>query len=132
MENPFQFAGSGDAALPSPDSLIVVVGRTPQEAKTIPYAKEITRVVSVSPANCRGCETGIDYNGIAHVPADFASSAGFKEIFLGNSARPRLSIGIGANWTSPFGPLRLDLAKAIMKQKGDDTKLFTFNVGTQF
>ena len=51
---------------------------------------------------------------------------------MGNSAKPRLSIGIGANWTSPFGPLRLDLAKAILKQKGDDTKLFTFNVGTQF
>jgi len=62
----------------------------------------------------------------------YSVSPGFKEVFLGNSARPRLSIGIGANWTSPFGPLRLDLAKAILKQKGDDTKLFTFNVGTQF
>jgi outer membrane protein insertion porin family len=60
------------------------------------------------------------------------SSPGFKELFLGNSPKPRLSIGIGANWTSPFGPLRLDLAKALLKQKGDDTKLFTFNVGTQF
>ena len=62
----------------------------------------------------------------------YSVSPGFKELFLGNSAKPRLSIGIGANWTSPFGPLRLDLAKAILKQKGDDTKLFTFNVGTQF
>jgi outer membrane protein insertion porin family len=62
----------------------------------------------------------------------YSISPGFKELFLGNSAKPRLSIGIGANWTSPFGPLRLDLAKALLKQKGDDTKLFTFNVGTQF
>ena len=62
----------------------------------------------------------------------YSISPGFKEVFLGNSPKPRLSIGIGANWTSPFGPLRLDLAKAILKQKGDDTKLFTFNVGTQF
>ena len=62
----------------------------------------------------------------------YSVSPGFKEVFLGNSPKPRLSIGIGANWTSPFGPLRLDLAKAILKQKGDDTKLFTFNVGTQF
>ena len=45
---------------------------------------------------------------------------------------PRISIGIGVNWISPFGPLRLDLAKAIVFQKGDDPKLFTFNVGTQF
>jgi outer membrane protein insertion porin family len=43
-----------------------------------------------------------------------------------------LSIGIGANWVSPFGPLRIDLAKALLKQQGDDTKLFSFNVGTQF
>ena len=59
-------------------------------------------------------------------------SPGFKEFFLGNSPKPRISIGIGANWISPFGPLRLDLAKAIVFQKGDDPKLFTFNVGTSF
>ena len=54
------------------------------------------------------------------------------EIFEGNSPKPRVSIGIGVNWISPFGPLRLDLAKAIVKQRGDATKLFSFNVGTQF
>jgi outer membrane protein insertion porin family len=59
-------------------------------------------------------------------------SPGFQERFLGNSAKPRLSVGIGVNWTSPFGPLRIDLAKALLKQKGDNTKLFSFNVGTQF
>jgi outer membrane protein insertion porin family len=56
----------------------------------------------------------------------------FVEQFLGNSPRPRLSVGIGVNWNSPFGPLRLDLAKAFMTQPGDDTKLFSFNVGTSF
>jgi outer membrane protein insertion porin family len=58
--------------------------------------------------------------------------AGFKELFLGNSPSPRLAIGIGVNWISPFGPLRLDLAKALLKQNGDETKLFSFNVGTSF
>ena len=57
---------------------------------------------------------------------------GFRERFVGNSAKPRLSLGIGVNWVSPFGPLRIDLAKALLKQEGDDTKLFSFNVGTQF
>jgi outer membrane protein insertion porin family len=57
---------------------------------------------------------------------------GFKEFFIGNSAKPRLSVGIGVNWVSPFGPLRIDLAKALLKQDGDETKLFSFNVGTQF
>jgi outer membrane protein insertion porin family len=57
---------------------------------------------------------------------------GFREVYRGDSPKPRLSIGIGVNWTSPFGPLRLDLAKALLTQKGDDTKLFSFNVGTSF
>ena len=57
---------------------------------------------------------------------------GFQESFIGNSPKPRLSVGIGVNWISPFGPLRLDLARALLKQDGDQTKLFSFNVGTQF
>ena len=66
--------------------------------------------------------------------ADFTYSpgSGFREFFLGNSPSPRISIGVGVNWVSPFGPFRLDLAKAIVKQEGDDTKLFSFNVGTAF
>jgi len=62
----------------------------------------------------------------------FARVPGVKEEFVGNSARPRLSVGIGVNWVSPFGPLRIDIAKAFLKQDGDETKLFSFNVGTQF
>jgi len=65
-------------------------------------------------------------------PSGFTRIPGFKEFYLGDSPSPRLSIGIGVNWVSPFGPLRLDLAKAILKQEGDDTKLFSFNVGTSF
>jgi outer membrane protein insertion porin family len=65
-------------------------------------------------------------------PVKYNITPGFKELFLGNSPKPRLSIGVGVNWVSPFGPLRIDLAKALLKQEGDDTKLFSFNVGTQF
>ncbi len=56
----------------------------------------------------------------------------FQERFVGDSASPRVSVGIGVNWNSPFGPLRIDLATALLKQEGDDTKTFSFNVGTQF
>jgi outer membrane protein insertion porin family len=74
----------------------------------------------------------IDYNNVTHDPAKFDAADGFREFFVGNSPKPRLSIGVGVNWISPFGPLRLDLAKALLKQEGDDTKLFSFNVGTSF
>jgi outer membrane protein insertion porin family len=56
----------------------------------------------------------------------------FVEQYFGNSPSPRLSIGAGVNWNSPFGPLRIDFAYPLLKRKGDQTKLFSFNVGTQF
>jgi outer membrane protein insertion porin family len=56
----------------------------------------------------------------------------FLERFRGDSLKPRLSIGFGVNWNSPFGPFRIDVAKALLKADGDDTKLITFNVGTAF
>ncbi|MFT3975829.1 MAG: outer membrane protein assembly factor BamA, partial [Sphingomonas bacterium] len=70
-------------------------------------------------------------NGIIPNSALIASQP-FKETFYGGTARPRLSVGFGVNWTSPFGPLRIDIAKALLTQPGDDKKLVTFNVGTQF
>ncbi|MEO6359833.1 MAG: outer membrane protein assembly factor BamA [Sphingomicrobium sp.] len=89
-----------------------------------------------SPGTCLPTTTGqanIQLNPGETCPATgFSLIPGYKEVFLGNSARPRLSIGIGVNWVSPFGPFRIDIAKALMKQKGDDTKFFSFNVGTQF
>ena len=75
--------------------------------------------------------------GTAKVPATCAAPdvnypGGFNEVFQGNSAKPRLSVGAGVSWNSPFGPFRFDIAKALLKQPGDNTQIFQFNVGTQF
>jgi len=59
-------------------------------------------------------------------------TAPFQERFLGNTPSPRVSVGVGVNWNSPFGPFRIDIAKALISEPGDDTKLFSFNVGTAF
>ncbi|WP_067732816.1 outer membrane protein assembly factor BamA [Novosphingobium naphthalenivorans] len=56
----------------------------------------------------------------------------FTERFVGDTWKPRLAVGFGVNWNSPFGPFRIDISKVLFKQDGDDTKTFTFNVGTQF
>lgn len=56
----------------------------------------------------------------------------FVESFVGDSPRPRVSVGIGVNWNSPFGPFRIDLARVLTSVEGDDIKSFSFNVGTQF
>jgi outer membrane protein insertion porin family len=98
----------------------VIATCVPVTANTTGHQFQI--VPGTGPQNC-GPTSGT--SGYTTVP-------GFKEFFLGNSPKPRLSIGIGVNWVSPFGPLRLDLAKALLKQEGDDTKLFSFNVGTAF
>nr|WP_328799563.1 outer membrane protein assembly factor BamA [Sandaracinobacteroides hominis] len=60
------------------------------------------------------------------------TSPGFVETFVGDSPSPRISVGVGVSWNSPFGPFRFDLAKALKKVDGDDTQVFQFNVGTQF
>jgi outer membrane protein insertion porin family len=44
----------------------------------------------------------------------------------------RASYGVGVLWKSPFGPIRLDFAKAYMKEKYDETETFRFNFGTAF
>jgi outer membrane protein insertion porin family len=56
----------------------------------------------------------------------------FREVFLGDTPKPRVSVGFGVNWNSPFGPFRIDIARALVTQPGDDPQLITFNVGTQF
>lgn len=67
---------------------------------------------------------------VGRTPA--AGVAGIQEFVQGNSPSPRISVGVGVSWNSPFGPFRIDLAKALSKQPGDEPQLFQFNVGTQF
>jgi len=56
----------------------------------------------------------------------------FEEEFFGDTPKPRVAVGVGVSWNSPFGPLRLDFSRVLLKEPGDDTKTFSFNVGTQF
>jgi outer membrane protein insertion porin family len=102
---------------------------------TQPELTDIIAVCSPTAANPDKTTKFVLPGGSPNCPGlttDYTRTAGIKETFLGNSPKPRLSIGFGVNWVSPFGPFRIDIAKALLKQKGDDTKLFSFNVGTQF
>ncbi|MBL9069002.1 MAG: outer membrane protein assembly factor BamA [Sphingopyxis sp.] len=65
-------------------------------------------------------------------PDGFTPLAPFEERYFGDTWKPRVSVGAGVNWNSPFGPFRIDFAYALRKEEGDDTKRFSFNVGTQF
>ena len=49
-----------------------------------------------------------------------------------NLSNLRYSAGVGISWYSPFGPLKLVLAKPIHKQAGDVTQTLQFQLGQQF
>ena len=79
-----------------------------------------------------GAITGLPSSGACGTGTSLNIVPGFREVYRGDTPKPRVSVGFGVNWNSPFGPFRIDIAKALIKASGDDTKLITFNVGTAF
>lgn len=49
-----------------------------------------------------------------------------------DTASLRMSVGTGILWDSPFGPVNIDLAQAILKEDFDETELFRFSFGARF
>ena len=90
------------------------------DARTI-YRDNLTGTLTLSPTDADGAEN-----------VATREIGPFRELYFGDTMSPRISVGVGVNWNSPFGPFRIDLAHALKKEPGDDTKLFSFNVGTQF
>lgn len=97
---------------------------TPNADGTLTCYNSTSGVSQTVPSGTTSCSEGFSLVG--------TSIAGFQEVYVGNTWKPRISVGFGVNWNSPFGPFRIDIAKALVKYAGDDPKLFTFNVGTQF
>ena len=53
-------------------------------------------------------------------------------ICLADASTVRASVGFGVLWNSPLGPLRLDIAKAIIKESYDKEQLIRFGASTRF
>ena len=49
-----------------------------------------------------------------------------------DDASLRWSAGAGIAWKSPFGPVRVDVAKAILKEDFDEEEAVRFRFGTRF
>lgn len=49
-----------------------------------------------------------------------------------DEASIRASIGVGVGWRSPFGPIRVDLSQAVLKEDFDETEALRLNFGTRF
>ena len=51
---------------------------------------------------------------------------------IDDTSAPRVSIGAGLTWNSPFGPVLVDLAIPVIKEDFDETELISFSFGTRF
>ncbi len=73
--------------------------------------------------------SGLD-NQCAAVAAGTADRA--SGVCLADSSSIRASVGASLLWNSPLGPLRLDYAKALMKEEYDKTQVIRFGASTKF
>jgi outer membrane protein insertion porin family len=83
--------------------------------------------------------TGVNapYDGVNHIcPTGTTGPKGTVanpvDVCLADSSAVRASTGVSLIWTSPFGPIRFDFAKALMKQPYDQLQFFRFSGGTSF
>jgi outer membrane protein insertion porin family len=66
-------------------------------------------------------------------PANAGCEAGNTNVIcLADSSAVRASAGVSLIWTSPLGPLRLDVAKALKKESYDSEQLIRFGASTRF
>ncbi len=49
-----------------------------------------------------------------------------------DESSPRVSIGTGVTWNSPFGPVLIDLGFPVVKEDFDKDELLSFSFGTRF
>lgn len=88
---PGRLAGTiGDAALPSPDALVAVVGRTPAEVRAAPGARSVTTIATALPNRCvNGCPGGgVRGDGMTLILSVVAGALIFPVlIFIGTATR---------------------------------------------
>ncbi len=49
-----------------------------------------------------------------------------------DNAAPRVGVGVGVSWRTPFGLINIDLTPIVVKYKYDQTQIFRFGFGTRF
>jgi len=64
---------------------------------------------------------GLDLIGQSQPLSDYSDPGDF-----------RVSAGVSVQWISPMGPLTFSLGRALKEVEGDETQVFSFNIGTTF
>ncbi len=79
-----------------------------------------------------GATEDFGIKGHAFVDAGMLSGADESGEFIVDKKAPRMSVGVGVSWRSPLGPLRVDIARPIIREDFDEKEAFRFSFGTQF
>ncbi|MEY9943660.1 FtsX-like permease family protein [Kitasatospora sp. GAS1066B] len=78
----------GNAALPGPDSLIIIIGHTPDQLADNPEAHRITAISSLSPSDCGACLVGANPDSMKLILSVSAVALIFPVlIFIGTATR---------------------------------------------
>ncbi len=81
--------GTIDApALPAPNSLLIVIGRTPGEVSHLPHARQVTSIRTTVPSQCDNCVVGINAAGLDLILGVVALALLFPVLmFIGTATR---------------------------------------------
>jgi len=73
----------------------------------------------------------VEPTNIVLTPTQLAATGGGQPM-VEQSPAIRASAGVGVSWKSPVGPIRLDLAYPVRKERFDKTQIFRVSFGTRF
>ena len=82
---------------------------------SVPVVKGTNALLCLVNPNPPACLTSSDNTALG------SSLPPFVEQFYGNTWKPRLSVGFGVNWNSPFGPFRIDIAYPLLNGQHVDS-----------
>jgi FtsX-like permease family protein len=84
---PGHLAGTiGDAALPSPDSLVVIVGRTPAQLAHTPDTAAVTSIAVTQPGSPGSNQAEVNPRGLAYLPPNGGAPASAMDLILSVAA----------------------------------------------
>ncbi len=75
---------------------------------------------------------GAEEKSVAALPVSPMHPMGVPAINVADSKAIRASVGLGLQWVSPFGPIRVDYAIPLVKKPYDQIQNFRFSFGTRF
>ncbi len=76
--------------------------------------------------------TFADVGGLDGIRTIRSFTAAQDQPLAGDNLTPRVAVGVGVSWKSPFGLINVDIGVPVVKQKYDQTQVFRFGFGSNF